>query len=61
MKGRVREARLGLWVAWGGGAFCAEWGPQRVLSRGRVCPDSVAHRCPLAAVGGTDWEGEGWN
>ena len=34
MKGRVGEARLGLWVA-----LWAKWGPQRVLSRGRMWSD----------------------
>ena len=38
-EGEGGEARLGLWVAWGGGAFCAEWGPQGVLSRGRMWSD----------------------
>ena len=39
MKGRVGGARLGLRGAWGGGALWAKWGPQRVLSRGRMWSD----------------------
>lgn len=65
---KLAEMRVRVWGGVGGGCagpcglgegleLWGRWEPQKVLSKGRMCLASVAHRRPLAAVEGTDWGG----